>query len=126
MNISTRSYSSFIIHHSSFPFCELLVLAPALVDRLLRAAEEEARDLRVALLEHAVARLGVDVVLQRNLRLARVELEGVLAGGGARRVVAVERPVAALDGELLLVHPLRDVYAVRDAVAVSDDERGAF
>src|ERR1044072_850216 len=68
---------------------ELLVLTPALVHHLLRAAEEELGDLGVALLKHAVACLGVDVILQGNLRVAGVQLERVLALTGARGVVAI-------------------------------------
>src|ERR1043165_1096983 len=119
-------YSSLCTLHSSLPFGELLVLVPALPDRLLRAGEEELGRRRVALLEHAVARLRVDVVFERNLRLARIQLERVLVLGGGRGVEAVERPVARLDRELLLVHALRHIYAVRDALAVGDDERRPF
>src|SRR5437660_8209742 len=89
--------SSFIIPHSTLPFCHLLVLPPPFVDGCLRLAEQELRRVGVALLKHPVARLGVDVVLKGNLRVARIELERILAFGGARRVVAVERPAARLD-----------------------------
>ena len=41
------------------------------------------------------------------------------------RVEAVERPVAAVDGLLLVAHRGRHVDAVRDAVAVRDHERRA-
>src|SRR5437764_12589732 len=123
-NLESNDYSPFTIYHSR-PFCHQLVLPPAFVDGCLRLAEQELRRVGVALLKHPVARLGVDVVLQGNLRVARNELERVLSFDGARRVEAVERPTARLDRELLLAHPQRHVNAVRDALAVGDDERRA-
>src|SRR5438874_12619244 len=104
MNCKAVAFSSsFIVPRSYFPFCHQFVLPPAFVDGGLRLAEQELRRVGVALLKHPVACLGVDVVLQGSLRLARIQLKRVLAFGGARRVETVKRPVARLDCELLLV-----------------------
>ena len=46
-----------------------------------------------------------------------------LSLGAAPRVEAVERPHARVDRQLLLGRAVRHVVAVRDAVAVGDDER---
>ena len=53
-----------------------LVLLPPPRHRLLRLAQKKLRHGRIALLQHAIATFGVDVVLKRNLRIARIELEG--------------------------------------------------
>src|SRR5207248_11533685 len=105
-NLESNDYSPFTIYHSR-PFCHQLVLPPSFVDGCLRLAEQELRRVGVALPQHPVARLRVDVILKGNLRVARIELERVLAFRGARRVETVERPVARLDRELLSVHALR-------------------
>ena len=65
------------------------------------------------------------VLLQVALDLLRVELERVEALGGAARVVAVQRPVAAVDRLLLLRHHLLHFDAPVDARRVRDDERRA-
>src|SRR6478735_8517682 len=49
---------------------------------------------------------------------ARVELEARLALRGQRGVVAEERPVAGLDGQLLLLEPEMERETVRNAVRV--------
>src|SRR5437868_4016661 len=95
-NLESDDYSPFTIYHSR-PFCHLLVLSPAFVDGGLRLAEQELCRVGVALLKHPVARLGVDVVLKGKLRVARIQLKRAFAFGSARRVEAVERPVARLD-----------------------------
>ena len=64
--------------------------------------------------------------LQRNRRSRRIQDELRLLPGQGRRSVAIERPVAAVDRELLLLAcRSRMSIAVRDAVAVGDDERRA-
>ena len=50
---------------------------------------------------------------------------GIAAGRADDRVVADERPVAARHGAVLLVEALLHVDAVRDAVAVGEDQRRA-
>ena len=49
---------------------------------------------------------------------------GFDAGVTRHRVIADQRPVPAGHGPILLVEPLAHVDAVRDAVAVGDDQRG--
>jgi len=39
--------------------------------------------------------------------------------------IAIERPVTGINRQLLLMHVLRHIDAMRDALAVSDDERRA-
>ena len=46
-----------------------------------------------------------------------------LSPGDAARVEAVERPDAGIDRQLLLRRAVRHVVAVRDAVAVGDNQR---
>ena len=76
-----------------------------------------------AVRQGAIAQLAVDVVGERDARPRRVEQERVLARRARHRVVAEERPVPARDGPVLLVEPVAHLDAVRDAVAVGDDER---
>src|SRR5262249_43811982 len=72
----------------------VLVEPPALADVLLGQAEQLAGGGRVALGQHGVARLVVDVLLQRQARGPRVELEWVLPLLFQLGVVADQRPVA--------------------------------
>ena len=57
----------------------------------------------------------------------RIELQRILAGGGPARVEPVKQPLAGFHRELLLARADAHVHrnAVRDAMAVSDDERRA-
>ena len=73
--------------------------------------------------ERAVAQLPLGVIGQRHARSGRVEQERVAAGRAQHRVVADQRPVAAGHGAVLLVEPVAHLDAVRDAVAVGDDQR---
>ena len=61
----------------------------------------------------------------RKSATGRLRLESRRSGFSWSRVVAVERPVAGVDGLLLVQHPVLDLDAVLDAVAVGDHERGA-
>ena len=101
---------------------ELAVVAPALVDVGLGQLEQSFRPVRVGAGEHGEAGLGGDEVGDRDRRLLGVELEGdpVL---GLARLEAVQRPVAGLDGVLLVAHRLGHVDAVGDARRVGDHER---
>ena len=60
-----------------------------------------------------------------RLRRAGIQLQRVLAAFRPARVVAVEQPLAGLDRELLLLRADARVNrdAVRDAMAVGDDQR---
>jgi hypothetical protein len=91
----------------------------------LRRVGELPEPLRVEPLDHAEARLGGHVVAHLLARRTRVELERRQAALDAARIEAVERPHPAADRLLLLVEPVAQVVAVRDAVAVGDHERRA-
>ena len=47
----------------------------------------------------------------------------MLSARGATRVVAIQRPVSRLGGQLLMLEPVAQVVAVRDAMTVGDYER---
>src|SRR2546430_514682 len=102
---------------------ELEVDLAAGCDGSPRLFEEARGRLPIALGELAIAALVVEILGERAARLLRVELERMLALGRATGVVAIERPVPGLDGELLLLHALRHVDAVGDAVGVGDHQR---
>src|ERR1019366_3197417 len=91
---------------------------------LLRQFEELLCVLRIALGEHGVTGLVVDIVLEADAGGAGIELKGILALGDQVGVIAEERPVAGVDGGLLLIHAVGEIVAVGDTVAVGDDERG--
>ena len=101
---------------------ELFVVAPALVDVGLDLLDQVLGALRVRAAEDAEARLRGDELAHRHRRRARVELER-LAVPGRRGLEAVQRPVAAADRVLHVVHRLRHVDAVGRAGAVGDHER---
>ncbi|MBV6467451.1 MAG: hypothetical protein PGMFKBFP_02812 [Anaerolineales bacterium] len=103
----------------------LRVELPAVLDSGLRFLHQFLGAGFVAEGEHLVARLVVGVILQRDGRLFGFDGERILARQGETRVVAIDRPGARIDGELLLLQAARQVVAVRDAVTVGDDERGA-
>ena len=52
-----------------------------------------------------------------------IQLERILALRHQVGIVAEQRPVAGIHGGLLLLHAVGHVVAVRDAVAVGDDQR---
>src|SRR4051812_8340295 len=81
-----------------------------------------ARPRGILLLDQPEARLVAGELLERNLRRTAIEDERALAARGASRVETIERPVARVDRELLLVEPVHEVVAVRDARAVGDDQ----
>ena len=54
---------------------QLLVLLPATLNSLLGLAQQKLRHFRIALLQHSIATFSVDVIFQRNLRIARIKLE---------------------------------------------------
>ena len=100
-------------------------LLQALVAGLHRVVEEVvqlAGRLREVALQLLEAVLAGEVLLQVALDLLRVELERVEAAGDAARVVAVQRPVAAVDGLALFVDHLLHVDTPVDARRVGDDE----
>jgi hypothetical protein len=94
-----------------------------LLDVSLRALDQFLVAPLILVLGHAEARLVVHVRREISLGHRGVELEGALAIHRAPRVVPVERPVTGLDGELLLLESAGQVIAVRDALAVGDDQR---
>src|SRR5690242_18068544 len=59
-------------------YSKFFVLLPTSCHCFLRLFEEKLRHGWLAVLQHAIAALSVDVVLQRNLCIARIELEQVL------------------------------------------------
>ena len=93
---------------------------------LLGLVEELLSCLGEALHQRAVAYLALDELLElAPVRLLAVEGEGILAFLGESGVEAVQMPVTALDGELLLM--LAPAHAVAqtvvDAGRVGDDKR---
>src|SRR5581483_6357781 len=73
---------------------EVLVKVPARVYVFLRLSEQPPGLVGVAPGQHPEAVLLIEVLIQRDLRRARIELERVLALPLAPRVEAVERPLA--------------------------------
>ena len=69
--------------------------------------------------QDAKAHLIHAVFAQGNAWCFAVKLHRLLEA----RVVAVQRPVSRIHGELLLVHAFGHVDAVRDAMAVGEDDR---
>src|SRR5438067_1178219 len=72
---------------------QLRVAQPAIVHILLSQRQQSLCFDRVALGEHAVARLGVDVVLERDAGRFRVEVERLAAVVRQTWVVVEQRPV---------------------------------
>src|SRR5262245_48332135 len=99
------------------------VATPAVGDPGLCGLEQTGRRPWIAMREDRIPRLVEAVARERQPRLRTVELERVLAGRGPARIVAEQRPVAALRRGLLLIHPVTQVEAVGDARAVRDDQR---
>src|SRR5215471_13854561 len=97
---------------------ELLVVAEPAGRLLLGEGGKLLRAVGAQPLEHPEAVLVLHVLLDLDLRLSAVELEGRLTGLDAARIEPVERPHAAVHGELLLLAPVGHVVAVGDAVAV--------
>ena len=58
--------------------------------------------------------------------LGRVELQRIFSQSPAVRIVAIEKPLAGVHRCFLVLHPGRHVDAVRDAMAVSNDEGRAI
>ena len=105
---------------------QLLVLPVLLGHDLLGGGEQCPRLPRDrCCASDAVAQLVVGVVLERDRRPRRVQPERVLADRAHGRVEAEQRPVAAGGREVLLLHAVAQVEAVRDAVAVGEDQRGS-
>src|SRR5690349_5124817 len=100
---------------------EMLVELPAGGDVFLGEFQETFGFFGVALGEHGVAGFVVDEILERDAGGAAIELEAAFFG-----VEAEERPVAGIDGGLLLIDAEAQVVAVGDAVAVGDDEARAI
>ena len=106
----------------------LLIAGIALGAVLLRLGEELFGNLREGADQTGEAVLAHHELAQLAVRLLGVEQEGILALLGEIGIVAEEGPVAALDGELLLLDALAHAldHAVVDAGGVSDDDGGAF
>ena len=101
---------------------QVLVVPPAVVDVFLRELQQTLGGFRIAVGEHGVTGFVVDVFLQRQRRRPRIQLHGILAQLRQVWIIAVQRPVAGLHRGFLLIHPVHQVIAVGDAVAVSDDD----
>src|SRR5438105_9737054 len=82
----------------------MLIPFPAAGDIFFRLFQQLSGLFRIALGQHGVARLVIDVVLQLDARGARIELERVLAFGGQCGVIAKQRPIARVYRRLLLIH----------------------
>ncbi len=90
-------------------------MVETLFDLRLRLRQEAFRIFRVRAPQHAEAGFVLDEVAEGNRRRLGIEAQRVLALGGAARIVAEQRPVTAVDGQLLLLMVERHVIAVRDA-----------
>src|SRR5207253_1387289 len=64
-------------------------------------------------------------LLEIPRRKILVKLPAVLGAPGPFRIVAVEQPLARMHRRLLVLHRRGHVNAVRDTMAVGDDERRA-
>ena len=100
----------------------VIVEAPALGDLFLGQAQEVFGDLGLALTQHREAGFVVDVLVERERGRLGIQLQRVLALLDEVGIVADQRPVAALDGGLLLFQAVDEVVTVRDAVAVADQK----
>src|SRR5579884_1459883 len=106
--------------------CHQPVVLPAFLHILSGLVHQRFGAFLVALQQHFEARLIVGELLQRDAWIFRVKDQGVLAFVQQSRVIAIERPVAGLYGQFLLFQSLDHIDAMRDTVAVGDDERGAI
>src|SRR5579864_7583695 len=105
---------------------KVLVRSIFLDDVGLRLAEQSFRFLWLGHRQRAITQLVIGVVLERHRRAWRVETEWVLANPPHRGNVAEERPIPARSCQILLLHAIPEIVAVRDAVAVGEDQRRAL
>ena len=101
---------------------QLLIKLPIGFGGLLGVLEKGPRPLRVALGEHLEPVLHHQEPFHGDPEALRIELERVLASSGPFGVVPVQDLMAGIDGGLLVLHGGGDPDAVRDAVAVGDDD----
>ena len=104
---------------------ELVVVSQTFVDILLGQCEEVFGEFGLGAHEEVEAGFLHCEILERHGRGFGVEVEGLAVGIG-RRLEAVHWPVAAFDGVFDAILGVGHVDAVRDAGAISDDERRAF
>src|SRR6185503_19183101 len=102
---------------------QLLVDRVAFLRVLSRLLEKMLETRRIAALDHAEARLISHVVGHARPGRTVVEMHRRLARLGPAGIEPIERPHTGIDGHLLLRHAEGHVVAVRNAVAISDDQR---
>src|SRR5580765_4833529 len=88
---------------ASGPRRQILVDPPPLEDVLLRRLQEVRRLQRVAMYQHGVASLVVEILPDGQRRGLRVELEGVETLAGQVGVVSEQGPVSGQHRRLLLI-----------------------
>ena len=103
----------------------VLVLPVFFVDDLLRLGQQHMGGFRVGVGERAIALLVIGIILERDRRPRRVQAERPFADRTHHWVESEQRPVAARRRQVLLLHTVAQIEAVRDAVAVSEDQRWA-
>src|SRR5437588_10539437 len=79
----------------------------------------------LALREHLETSFHQHEVLHLAGGRARIEDQRILSGLRALRVIAIQQPLTAVDGGLLIRHTRGHVDAVRDAMRISNDQAWA-
>ena len=98
---------------------------PVFVDhRCLRAGEQRRRFIGKRSRQRGIADLVIGVILEGDRRARRIQLERALADASHGRIETKQRPVAAGDRQVLLLHAETHVDAVSDALAIGEDQRG--
>jgi hypothetical protein len=110
----------------SAPTRQLLVLTVLLGDDLLRPGEQLFGRGRIGAGECAVSQFVISVGLERDRWPGRVQAKRPLACGAHGRVEPEQGPVAARRRKILLLHAIAQVETVGDAMAVGEDQRGAW
>src|SRR5581483_971535 len=100
----------------------LLILFPAILHIVLGLLHQRFSALLIALQQHAIARFVVGILFQRQCWCFGIEHKGIFPLFFLRRIVAIQGPVATLDSELLLLEPFVHLNAMRNTVAVGDDQ----
>src|SRR5690242_831956 len=85
--------------------------------------QQPLRCFRLAVFQHGIARLVIDVLVERQRGRLRIENKWILTALGQLGIVTEQDPVPGSHGILLLLESVNHVVAMRDAVAVRDDQR---
>ncbi len=99
-----------------------MVHPPLAFHIVLGLVQQLPRNRRIAPRQHRKPLLVVAVFLQRDGRCFGVELERILALLPQRRVVPHQRPVSRKHRVLLLLHAVRQIEPMGDAMAIRNDQ----